>query len=283
MNLGENICRLRSARGMSQGDLAEALDVSRQSISKWETGGAVPELDKLMKLSSLFGVTLDQLVTGEEPKTPEPPPPQVIVERHGMPVRQVAGIVLLCAGFAFTLLFTVVGQPLGGLLLSSPLWLCGIICLAAKKHPGLWCLWALYFLADTYLRYATGLSWGTVRWTLQWTQEMNYIRLAIAWCQLLCALALLAVTVWRLGREPLERTWKNRQLFWGGWALFALLCLPFGSWLYLWLGDRQIWLVQILRSLLDLLKLALLAGLLTCLRRWTRAPAGENGPEGRRA
>lgn len=45
MNLGENISRLRAARGMSQGDLAEALDVSRQSISKWETGGteAMPD------------------------------------------------------------------------------------------------------------------------------------------------------------------------------------------------------------------------------------------------
>lgn len=70
MNLGENISRLRAARGMSQGDLAEALDVSRQSISKWETGGAVPELDKLMKLSALFGVTLDELVTGEAMGTP---------------------------------------------------------------------------------------------------------------------------------------------------------------------------------------------------------------------
>ena len=73
MNLGENISRLRAARGMSQGDLAEALDVSRQSISKWETGGAVPELDKLMKLSALFGVTLDELVTGEAMGTPRIP------------------------------------------------------------------------------------------------------------------------------------------------------------------------------------------------------------------
>ena len=59
MSLGNNIYRLRTARNMSQGDLAEQLDVSRQSISKWETDGAVPELDKLIKLSSIFGVTLD--------------------------------------------------------------------------------------------------------------------------------------------------------------------------------------------------------------------------------
>lgn len=64
MSLGENIYRLRSEKGMSQSELAEALNVSRQSISKWETDGSVPELDKLLSLSSLFGVSLDELVKG---------------------------------------------------------------------------------------------------------------------------------------------------------------------------------------------------------------------------
>ena len=49
MTLGENICRLRTEKGMSQGDLADLLEVSRQSVSKWETGSSVPELDKLVK------------------------------------------------------------------------------------------------------------------------------------------------------------------------------------------------------------------------------------------
>ncbi len=41
MTLGENICRLRTEKGMSQGDLADLLEVSRQSVSKWETGGSL--------------------------------------------------------------------------------------------------------------------------------------------------------------------------------------------------------------------------------------------------
>lgn len=69
MNLGEQIYNLRTERGMSQGDLADALEVSRQSVSKWETNTSVPELDKLVKMGVLFGVTLDELVTG---KAPEP-------------------------------------------------------------------------------------------------------------------------------------------------------------------------------------------------------------------
>ena len=66
MTLGENIVRLRTQRNWSQGDLADALDISRQSVSKWETDASVPELEKLLKLSELFGVTLDALVRGED-------------------------------------------------------------------------------------------------------------------------------------------------------------------------------------------------------------------------
>ena len=69
MRLGERIYRLRTEKGMSQGDLAEALSVSRQSVSKWETDGATPDLDKLIKLSQLFGVTLDELVLDKQPDT----------------------------------------------------------------------------------------------------------------------------------------------------------------------------------------------------------------------
>ncbi len=50
MTIGEQIYRLRTARSMSQEDLADRLDVSRQSISKWETNAATPELEKLIRL-----------------------------------------------------------------------------------------------------------------------------------------------------------------------------------------------------------------------------------------
>ena len=62
MTLGERIALLRGQNKMSQGDLAEKLNVSRQSFSKWETGASIPELDKLIMMSKLFGVTLDELV-----------------------------------------------------------------------------------------------------------------------------------------------------------------------------------------------------------------------------
>lgn len=67
MKIAEQIFRLRSRAGMSQEELADLMEVSRQSVSKWETGTSVPEIDKLVKMSALFGVSLDELVTGNAP------------------------------------------------------------------------------------------------------------------------------------------------------------------------------------------------------------------------
>lgn len=64
MNLGENIYTYRTKRNLSQGELANALEVSRQSVSKWENNLAQPELDKLIRMSKLFSISLDELVYG---------------------------------------------------------------------------------------------------------------------------------------------------------------------------------------------------------------------------
>lgn len=64
MSLGERIRSLRTGKSLSQNDLAESLHVSRQSVSKWETNGSVPDLDKLISMSEIFGVTLDAIVKG---------------------------------------------------------------------------------------------------------------------------------------------------------------------------------------------------------------------------
>ena len=61
MNLGEKIYQLRNDKNLSQGDLAEKLNVSRQSISKWETNASVPELDKLVRMHTIFDISLDEL------------------------------------------------------------------------------------------------------------------------------------------------------------------------------------------------------------------------------
>lgn len=67
MELSDNILQLRKALGLSQEQLAEQVGVSRQSISKWETGQSVPELDKLLALSRILGVSTDTLLGNAAP------------------------------------------------------------------------------------------------------------------------------------------------------------------------------------------------------------------------
>ena len=71
MTLGQRIQELRKARDLSQEALGEILGVSRQAISRWEMDGAVPEVDKLIQMAKLFGVSLNDLLRVEEPAAPE--------------------------------------------------------------------------------------------------------------------------------------------------------------------------------------------------------------------
>ena len=66
MNLAEKIFELRKANNMSQEQLAEKVGVSRQSISKWESGESIPEMERIVELSMVFDVTTDYLMKPSE-------------------------------------------------------------------------------------------------------------------------------------------------------------------------------------------------------------------------
>ena len=66
MLLGEKLKKLRKARGLSQEQLADQLNVSRQAISKWELGESTPDTDNLIALSDYYGVSLDYLLRHQE-------------------------------------------------------------------------------------------------------------------------------------------------------------------------------------------------------------------------
>lgn len=66
MDLSEKLLTLRKANDLTQEQLAEKLDVSRQSVSKWESGQAIPEIDKIVALSTVFNVTTDYLLKSSE-------------------------------------------------------------------------------------------------------------------------------------------------------------------------------------------------------------------------
>ncbi len=76
MDLTERLAQARKARGLSQAEAAERLNVSRQAISRWETGTGMPTLDNLIQMGKLYQVSLDELVYGaggaavQEPELP---------------------------------------------------------------------------------------------------------------------------------------------------------------------------------------------------------------------
>ena len=69
MKLADKLFELRKEKGWSQEKLAEQINISRQSISKWESGQALPELEKIVELSKIFQVTTDYLLLEESDKS----------------------------------------------------------------------------------------------------------------------------------------------------------------------------------------------------------------------
>ncbi len=218
MELGERIFRLRGEKNLSQEALADALGVSRQSVSKWENGVSVPELDKLVQMGELFGVSLDELVKGEAARPPESPEAARAVPDSGGRTsggtRRIIGVVLLCFGALTALLLFCLGGGLFSLVLASPLLACGAICLTLRRRVGLWCAWAVWLCVELYLRWATGLDWRIILYTLTWTPQMNYTRLAICWVMALVPVLLILCTV---------RSFQGARPPFGGKPLACLL------------------------------------------------------------
>jgi transcriptional regulator with XRE-family HTH domain len=65
MSLSENLQNLRKIKNMSQEELAEKLNVSRQAVSKWESGNGYPETEKIISICEIFDCSMDQLVKGK--------------------------------------------------------------------------------------------------------------------------------------------------------------------------------------------------------------------------
>jgi len=66
LNFKENLKKLRKEKNISQEQLAEKLNISRQAISKWESGKAYPDIDNLILLRDIFNVSLDELIVNEK-------------------------------------------------------------------------------------------------------------------------------------------------------------------------------------------------------------------------
>lgn len=65
MNLGEKLFELRKAKNLTQDEVAEKLNVTRQTVSKWETNQSTPDFDKIIPISELFEIGVEELLTGK--------------------------------------------------------------------------------------------------------------------------------------------------------------------------------------------------------------------------
>lgn len=242
MSLGTKLYELRNKAGLSQDALAEKLDVSRQSVSKWETDVSVPELEKLIKLAELFNVTLDELVLDRPgPAAPEPPesPPEIAQAAPpepqaaaGRPMTGawLAGVILLIIAGVGTLL----GLFLAGfgiLLLTVPLCVPGILCLACKKRPALWAVWSAVLMVQLYLAAATGCSPTVLVSYLLYPEQFARTSPAtpiISATLLLVDIAMIVWTALSFRKTALPRNAKTVSLTAALWLLL-LVILPAAS------------------------------------------------------
>lgn len=230
MTLGTHIAALRAAQGLSQAELAELLEVSRQSVSKWETDASVPELDKLLRLSELFGVTLDELVKREQPDPPaEAAPERAADAMTRQPPRVLAGSALLLFGALLALVFSLRGSQLTVVLsIALPFLSCGLVCLLAKKNIPLWCAWCVFWAVQFCSDFVPPYYWP---W---YNHALWYFAPAV----------LVPLTAWLL-RHRLWGAPKRRGLVVGLWLCGAVAYWPL-RWVYweqftvlTWLSYRE--------------------------------------------
>ena len=147
MSFSENLQYLRAQASTTQEQLAEQLDVSRQSVSKWESGASFPEMDTLLRLCDLYDVDLDTLLRGSaaERRAADTAGYDAFMDRF---TRQIAGGVGgILAGAALMLLATALGLPetLAAALLLLVVTVSAVVLVAAgiqhdhfrKRHPAI--------------------------------------------------------------------------------------------------------------------------------------------------
>lgn len=115
MNIGERIAELRKQKNLSQQELANKLNVSNKTISKWERGNGTPDVDTLIKLSKVFNISLDEFINdnskNEKPKNTGDVNIIHSVNKKNIIIGSIIGIVLLLAVVSILLYFYIPRSP----------------------------------------------------------------------------------------------------------------------------------------------------------------------------
>lgn len=165
-SIGERIYELRKQNNLSQGDLAEKLEISRQTVSKWENNSSSPELEKIIALSEIFAVTTDFILKGtsvvtteettvtQEEKTEEQ---EVIKKTSG---KKIAGVILIIIGAVLFAVFCFTAQVLA--MLAAWIIGSGALLILCKKRPGLCISWFSFIMGERFCRYFTTINMNLI-------------------------------------------------------------------------------------------------------------------------
>ena len=163
-SIGERIYDLRNRNNMSQGNLADKLDVSRQTISKWENNMCLPEAEKLMQLSEIFSVSTDYILKGRTIVEPEPvyiyvkdSDSENVSKHNEKIVRKYVGIVLAVIFALITIVILAMGGTIFAVIPGAVIVL-GILLAKNIQHPWLITSWATYIIGVAALPFFTRIS-----------------------------------------------------------------------------------------------------------------------------
>ncbi len=153
--IGERIYNLRKQHNMSQGELADELDVSRQTISKWENDSSIPELDKIIRLCEIFSVSSDYILRGiTEKEEREERDSTVIKEKTVIIEKQTDIKTIFATGLFINAMFFLFISPKTFYI---PLLFGAVaaILILCKKHPVYFSLWLIHIYINVFCSLTT--------------------------------------------------------------------------------------------------------------------------------
>lgn len=162
MTMGEKLLELRKGRGMSQEDVAEALGISRQAISRWEQNTSQPDAANLLALSDLFGVSADSLLRPERETEEDSPIHRESRDRAEREKNRAVAFAVLIGCHAVALFWEVCGWYFWKLLLV----VCGGFALQILNIVGFEIIWRKY--GGEEMRPWRRRYYRVVAWMISW-------------------------------------------------------------------------------------------------------------------
>lgn len=176
-NIAKNISELRKASNMTQAQLAESLNYSDKSVSKWERGDGVPDVIVLQKMAELFGVTLNDFIGENTPKLPRKKP--YLTNRIIIPILSVGLSFLVASVIFFILRLFDIWNESSWLLF---VYAVPVSFIALTVFTELWWNLPLRFLATS------GIGWSIaicLKLTFRNVSDLNYLFIPVAILQVL--------------------------------------------------------------------------------------------------